>query len=161
MKKIVTLVVVLLLLLVAAPWGIGRLAEQRVNSGLDGLVQEAPYLTIVERKWTSGWFRSEQEVTFEVFANLLDFNGAATPPVAGEESAEPGEPVALLAATQVPATESPDGASEGVEAPAGEAPDGESPADEPAAQRHRCASPCAMKSCMARCCGPRASVLPA
>ena len=74
MKKIVTLVVVLLLLLVAAPWGIGRLAEQRVNSGLDGLVQEAPYLTIVERKWTSGWFRSEQEVTFEVFANLLDFD---------------------------------------------------------------------------------------
>jgi uncharacterized protein YdgA (DUF945 family) len=72
MKKIVTLVVVLLVLLVAAPWAIGRLAEKRVNDGLDKLVQEAPYLTIVERKWTGGWFRSEQEVTFEVFGAWID-----------------------------------------------------------------------------------------
>lgn len=70
MKKVVTLVIVLVLVLVAAPWGIGRIAEQRVNAGLDKLVEEAPYLTIVERKWTPGWFRSEQEVTFEVFGDL-------------------------------------------------------------------------------------------
>src|SRR5688572_26533005 len=69
MKKIVTLAVILGLLLVVAPWGIGRLAEQRVNAGLDKLVQEAPYLKIVERKWTSGWFRSEQQVTFEAFGD--------------------------------------------------------------------------------------------
>jgi uncharacterized protein YdgA (DUF945 family) len=65
-KKITIIVLVLLAVLVAAPWGIGRLAEQRVNAGLDRVVQEAPYLSIVERNWTRGWFRSEQQVTFEV-----------------------------------------------------------------------------------------------
>ena len=29
-------------------------------------MKQAPYLTIAERKWSSGWFRSEQEVTFEI-----------------------------------------------------------------------------------------------
>ena len=66
MKKIVVAGVVLLLVLVVAPWGVGRVAEKRVNDGLDQLVKEAPYLSIAERKWTRGWFRSEQEVTFEV-----------------------------------------------------------------------------------------------
>jgi len=118
MKKIVTLVVVLLLVLVVAPWGIGRLVERQVNSGLDGLVREAPYLTIVERKWTSGWFRSEQEVTFEVFAKLLDFSPATpTPPVAGGAESGVGEPAVQLVATQAP-----NAASDGDAAPAGEAP---------------------------------------
>jgi uncharacterized protein YdgA (DUF945 family) len=67
LRKLVILVFVLVLLLGVAPWGIGKVAEARVNAGLDRLIQEAPYLSIVERKWTSGWFRSEQEVTFEVF----------------------------------------------------------------------------------------------
>lgn len=66
MKKVAIVIVVLVLLLVAAPWGIGKLAEKRVNASLDQLVAAAPYLTIAERKWTPGWFRSEQEVTFEV-----------------------------------------------------------------------------------------------
>lgn len=66
MKKITIVVVVLVLLLVGAPWGIGKLAEKHVNAGLDQFVEAAPYLTIVERKWTPGWFRSEQDVTFEV-----------------------------------------------------------------------------------------------
>jgi uncharacterized protein YdgA (DUF945 family) len=66
MKKIIVAVVVLLLALVVAPWGVGRVVEKRVDDGLDQLVKQAPYLTIVERKWTGGWFRSEQEVTFEV-----------------------------------------------------------------------------------------------
>jgi uncharacterized protein YdgA (DUF945 family) len=78
MKKIVILVVVLVLLLVVAPWGIGRLAESRVNAGLDKLVEQAPYLSIVERKWTSGWFRSEQEVTFEVLGPWLRAMNPAT-----------------------------------------------------------------------------------
>jgi len=88
MKKIVIVVLVMLLVLVAAPWGIGRLAEKRVNAGLDKLVEEAPYLTIVERKWTGGWFRSEQEVTFEVFGAWIDAmnpkNVLAGGPTAGE-----------------------------------------------------------------------------
>jgi hypothetical protein len=44
-----------------APWGIGQLAERRVNAGLDRIVEQAPYLTIAERQWTRGWFRSEQK----------------------------------------------------------------------------------------------------
>jgi uncharacterized protein YdgA (DUF945 family) len=65
-KKITIIVLALLAVLVVAPWGIGQLAEKRVNAGLDRIVQEAPYLSITERKWTRGWFRSEQQVTFEV-----------------------------------------------------------------------------------------------
>ena len=66
MKKITIAALLLILVLVVAPWGIGQLAEQRVNAGLDRIVEQAPYLTIAERKWTRGWFRSEQQVTFEV-----------------------------------------------------------------------------------------------
>ncbi len=72
MKKIVTVVVVLVLLLVVAPWGVGRLAEQRLNQGLDRLLLEAPYLKVVERKWAGGWFKSEQVVTFEAFGNWME-----------------------------------------------------------------------------------------
>lgn len=66
MKKPVVVVAILVLLLVAAPWGIGRIAEQRVDRGIEQLVDVAPYLRIAERTYTPGWFRSEQEVTFEV-----------------------------------------------------------------------------------------------
>jgi uncharacterized protein YdgA (DUF945 family) len=66
MKKITIAALLLILIFVVAPWGIGQLAEQRVNAGLDRIVAQAPYLTIAERKWTRGWFRSEQQVTFEV-----------------------------------------------------------------------------------------------
>ena len=72
MKKIVVLVIALVLLLGVAPWGIGRMAEQRVNAGLDRFIEQAPYLSIVERQWTSGWFRSEQQVTFEVLGPWLE-----------------------------------------------------------------------------------------
>jgi len=44
LRKIVILVIVLVLLLGVAPWGIGKVAEARVNAGLDRLIQEAPYL---------------------------------------------------------------------------------------------------------------------
>ena len=71
MKKITIAVLLLILVLVVAPWGIGQLAEQRVNAGLDRIVERAPYLTIAERKWTRGWFRSEQQVTFEVLGPWL------------------------------------------------------------------------------------------
>jgi len=123
MKKIIVSAIVLVVVLVVAPWGIGRLAEQRVNSGLDRLVETAPYLTIVERKFTRGWFTSEQEVTFEVFGPWLRAMNrkivmdtmakaqpeapAAEPPVATppDESAAAGSPdaVASEAAPQDPA----------------------------------------------------------
>jgi uncharacterized protein YdgA (DUF945 family) len=78
MKKIVVGVVVLLLVLVVAPWAIGRMAEKHVDAKLDQLVEAAPYLTIVERKWTGGWFTSEQEVTFEVFGAWMRALNPAT-----------------------------------------------------------------------------------
>ena len=67
MKKLVTVVVVLVLLLAVAPMGIGKLAEKRIDHGLDKLVEVAPYLKVVDRKYTPGWFKSEQVVTFEIF----------------------------------------------------------------------------------------------
>jgi uncharacterized protein YdgA (DUF945 family) len=66
MKRLAIVVAVLAVLLVAAPWGIGKVAQSHVNASLDQLVAAAPYLSIVERRYTPGWFRSEQEVTFEV-----------------------------------------------------------------------------------------------
>jgi uncharacterized protein YdgA (DUF945 family) len=65
-KKSVIVVALLALMLVAAPWGIGRIAEHRVDRGIEQLVEVAPYLRIAERSYTPGWFRSEQEVTFEL-----------------------------------------------------------------------------------------------
>ena len=70
MKKIITVVVVLVAVLLVAPWGVGKLAEKRLDHGLEQLVEAAPYLTVVERKYTGGWFKSEQVVTFEVFGEL-------------------------------------------------------------------------------------------
>ena len=98
----------LLLVLVVAPWGIGKVAEQRINAGLDRAVSELPYMKIVERKWTGGWFRSEQEVTFELFGDLfkameaLNKTGEATeaPPIEADlvdGVNENGEPVAMKA----------------------------------------------------------------
>jgi uncharacterized protein YdgA (DUF945 family) len=81
MKKISIALLVLLLVLGVAPWGIGQLAEQRVNAGLDRIVEQAPYLTIAERQWTRGWFRSEQRVTVEVVAPWV----RALDPAAGTE----------------------------------------------------------------------------
>jgi len=71
MKKYLIAAIVLLLLLVTAPWGVGKLAEKRVNGGLDELVKTAPYLAVVERKSQRGWFTSDQEVTFEVLGPWL------------------------------------------------------------------------------------------
>lgn len=71
MKRLVTVVLAMAVLLVGAPWVIGNIAEDRVNRDLDALTEAAPYLGIVERKYTQGWFRSEQEVTFELLGNAL------------------------------------------------------------------------------------------
>lgn len=78
MKRLVTVVPVMAVLLVGAPWVIGNVAEDRVDRGLDAMVQAAPYLGIAERKYTRGWFRSEQEVTFEVLGAALRPFGASS-----------------------------------------------------------------------------------
>ena len=137
MKKIVVLVIVLVLLLVVAPWGIGRLAEKRVNAGLDRLIQEAPYMSIVERKWTAGWFRSEQEVTFELLGPWLKAMNPATvlAEIEKAEEAAAAEGNAELTDAETAAAQSPEqaGAAEdaaqasaesgNAEAPEAEAPD--------------------------------------
>jgi uncharacterized protein YdgA (DUF945 family) len=100
MKKITIAALVLILVLVVAPWGIGQLAEQRVNAGLDRMVAQAPYLTIVERKWSRGWFRSEQEVTFEMFAPWV---AAMHPAAANSNDAEVADPDPVAPSAAKPA----------------------------------------------------------
>jgi uncharacterized protein YdgA (DUF945 family) len=78
MKRLVAVALVMAVLLVGAPWVIGNVAEERVNRSLDALVEAAPYLGIVERKYTQGWFRSEQEVTFEVLGGVTRALGASS-----------------------------------------------------------------------------------
>jgi len=58
-------VIIVAVLLVCAPLGMGRIAASRIDRGLDKLVKQAPYIKVAERKWTWGWFHSEQQVTFE------------------------------------------------------------------------------------------------
>lgn len=66
MKKLIAAAAVLVALLVLAPWGIGKLAERHVNGGLNHALEQMPYFAVVERKYTSGWFTSEQVLTFEL-----------------------------------------------------------------------------------------------
>jgi uncharacterized protein YdgA (DUF945 family) len=97
-KKSVIVVVVLLLVLVAAPWGIGKVAEHRVDRGVEQLVEVAPYLNIVERKYTPGWFRSEQEVTFEVLGPWT----RAVASAAATQIPDSGEPVVVTTPAPAP-----------------------------------------------------------
>jgi uncharacterized protein YdgA (DUF945 family) len=78
MKRIIAAVLVLAVLLLAAPWVIGNVAEDRVGRGLEALVKAAPTLGIVEQKYRRGWFRSEQEVTFEVLGGAMRPLGTPT-----------------------------------------------------------------------------------
>jgi len=100
MKKLVIAAVVLVLALIVAPWGVGKVAEKRLNEGLDKLVEQAPYLKVVDRKWTGGWFKSEQVVTFEAFSSWMDamnpqkIEEALKKEVAEAEGESEGEPEA-------------------------------------------------------------------
>ena len=76
MKRLVTVVLVMAVLLVGAPWVIGNVAEDRVDRGLAAFVEAAPWLGVVESQYTRGWFRSEQEVTFEVLGGAMRPFGA-------------------------------------------------------------------------------------
>jgi len=112
MKKIVIVAAVLVLALLVAPWGIGKVAEKRFNEDLDWMVAQAPYLKIVERKWTRGWFKSEQVVTIEAFSAWMDainpkpvedaMKKDAAEAADGVEPGEPGEPAVVAAPDAVP-----------------------------------------------------------
>ena len=59
-------------LLVVAPWGVGRLAEKRLDHGLDKLVEAAPYLTVVEAQVHARAGSSPSRwSTFEVFSTWM------------------------------------------------------------------------------------------
>src|SRR5689334_4635682 len=100
MKKVIASVVVLALLLLCAPWGMGRIAESRINKGLDKAVKEAPYIKIAERKWTHGWFHSEQTVTFEFVLPKLP--GAPQPVAAFADAAPAAEAPAAPESPRAP-----------------------------------------------------------
>jgi uncharacterized protein YdgA (DUF945 family) len=90
MRKGIAIVVAMTLLLVGLPWVIGNIVEDRVDRGLDKVIAEAPYLGIVERHYTKGWFRSEQEVTFEVIGPLTPALSPATVLADAVKEATPG-----------------------------------------------------------------------
>jgi uncharacterized protein YdgA (DUF945 family) len=115
MKKIVIAVVVVVIALLVAPWGVGKLAEKRLNVGLDKLVEQAPYLKVVDRKWTGGWFKSEQVVTFEAFSSWIDamnpkaIEDAMKKDAAGAATAveAPVEPAVVASPEAVPPSDPP------------------------------------------------------
>lgn len=81
MKKSIVAALVLVACLLLAPFGFGKLAEKRVNSALDGLMELSPYLIISDRTWQGGWFSSRQEVTFAIapaFRSLIPGGGDAS-----------------------------------------------------------------------------------
>jgi uncharacterized protein YdgA (DUF945 family) len=127
MKKIVIVVVVLAAICLIAPFGIGKMAEKRLNASLDKLVEKAPYFKIAERTWTGGWFRSEQVVTFELADPWADvMNDKVLKGIFKDESAE------AEAAMDAEGTESqPPSESDPAETAAPDAaPEGEMPAEE-------------------------------
>lgn len=89
MKKLGIIVVVLAAVLLVAPFGIGKVAEKRLNSDLDKFIEQVPYFKISERTWSGGWFKSTQTVTFELsdaFGKLM--KDKAAPVAAADEDAE-------------------------------------------------------------------------
>lgn len=65
MKKLLVAGGVLAAVVLLAPNAMGRFAESRSDKALDSLLENVPYLSIVERDWDRGWFTSKQQITFE------------------------------------------------------------------------------------------------
>ncbi|HEX6639145.1 MAG TPA: DUF945 family protein, partial [Steroidobacteraceae bacterium] len=89
MKKLGIIVVVLAVVLLVAPFGIGKVAEKRLNENLDAFVAQVPYFKISERTWSGGWFTSTQTVTFELsdlFSKMM--NDEPTAQSTADEDAE-------------------------------------------------------------------------
>src|SRR5688572_28830356 len=133
MKKIVIVVVVLAAVCLIAPFGIGKLAEKRLNASLDKLFESAPYFKIAERKWTGGWFKSEQIVTFELaysWANVM--NDKVVKGIFKDESAEAEAAMDAEGTENQPLPESGEAAAPDAEATpeAGADADDETPAEE-------------------------------
>jgi uncharacterized protein YdgA (DUF945 family) len=133
MKKIVIVVVVLAAICLVAPFGIGKLAEKRLNASLDKLVENAPYFKIADRKWTGGWFKSEQVVTFELadpWASVM--NEKVLDGIFKDESAEAEAAMDAEGTESQPPSESEPAGDAAPEATPEATPDSETPAEEAA-----------------------------
>lgn len=93
MKKLVAIIVVALVVFVGVgPKFMGGVAHDRFDKGLDKLVEKVPYIKVVDRKWTSGWFKSDSTVTFEFVPP-----GASNKPVSALADARPAPQLIPLA----------------------------------------------------------------
>lgn len=131
MKKSIVAAIVLVACLLLAPFGFGKLAEKRVNAGLDKFVEQAPFLVIKERTWQGGWFKSSQEVRFELSPAIMALaNPAAMRAATMQMQASEAEVTA--AAGEAPAPEVEGAApSEGESAEEAAAPEPAAPAQVP------------------------------
>jgi len=62
-KKFLLALLVLVLLYPALPWFLGRTIEQRVGAYTDQLQEQMPYVSIIQTRFTRGWFTSDEEIT--------------------------------------------------------------------------------------------------
>jgi uncharacterized protein YdgA (DUF945 family) len=62
-KKSLLALLVLVLLYPALPWVLGRTIEQRVDAYTDQLQDQMPYMSIIQTRFTRGWFTSDEEIT--------------------------------------------------------------------------------------------------
>ncbi len=65
-KTLIAAAVLVAALLLLGPYALGRFAEQRSDAVTEVLVEQMPYLSVVERSWERGWFTSRQRLVFEV-----------------------------------------------------------------------------------------------
>lgn len=98
MKKLGIIVVVLAVVLLVAPFGIGKMAEKRLNASIDRFIEEVPYFKVSERTWSGGWFTSKQTVTFELADTFAKLVGAAPAMAAAMEADEDAEAEAAMTA---------------------------------------------------------------
>jgi uncharacterized protein YdgA (DUF945 family) len=64
-------IVALVVLYAAAAWLMGYSIEGNIDSAIAQLHERAPFVTVSERRFKRGWFRSEQDLTLELFRDTL------------------------------------------------------------------------------------------
>ncbi len=77
MKKVLIAALVVVLLYPVVPWVLGRTIEQRVGEYTDQLQRQLPYVSIVQTRFTRGWYSSEQDITIGGATPALGLAGAS------------------------------------------------------------------------------------
>ena len=65
-KKLAILAIVLVILYPGVVWLLGLATQERMTSELAQLSEQIPWMSIVEQHYQRGWYRSQQELTFEL-----------------------------------------------------------------------------------------------